>query len=124
MFGERTLFELFQKVLGSSPDGEAPPSGAEAAARDARYRGFVVSMLDEGLPTFWVAYPVLARVTAQVIEKWVESTSDLARRLVADRHAITLQFGNGVDPGYVTRLQPALSDPHNGRRRVAALTFD
>jgi type 2 lantibiotic biosynthesis protein LanM len=125
LFSERTLYELFQRMLAAPPEGEgSPPAADEDRPKDARYRGFVVSMLDEGLSTFWVAYPVLARVTAQVIEKWVESTNDLSRRLEADRHAITLQFGDGVDPGYVTALEPALSDPHNGRRRVAALTFD
>ena len=123
--GERTFYELFQKVLGVSPDGaERSAPADDAAAGNQRYRAFVYSMLDDGLSTFWVAYPVLARLTALVIEKWVETTNDLAARLEMDHEVIRLQLGGGVDPGCVTALAPALSDPHNGRRRVAALTFD
>ncbi len=121
---ERTLHELFQKVLGASPNGGERTGQTAGAAGDERYRAFVYSMLDDGLSTFWVAYPVLARMTSLMIEKWVETTNDLASRLEFDREAIRLQLGGGVDPGFVTAVAPALSDPHNGRRRVAALTFD
>jgi lantibiotic modifying enzyme len=121
LFAERTVYELFQRLLAAPSDEAAERT---TAAADQRYRAFVVGMLDDGLPTFWVAYPVLARLTALIIEKWVETTSDLVARLEADRQAIRLELGGGVDPGFVTALQPALSDAHNGRRRVAALTFD
>ena len=124
-FSERTLYDLFQKVLGTAPTGgDQQASTSDGTPPNLRYRAFVQSMLDDGLQTFWVAYPVLARIMAQVIEKWVETTNDLVTRLEADRQAIRLQLGGGVDPGFVTALEPALSDPHNGRRRVAALTFD
>ena len=123
VLAERTLYELFQRVVGSSPAGDAP-AAAERPAGDERYRFFILSMLEEGLSTFWVAYPVLARLTAQIVERWVETTDELVRRLEADRDAITRDLAHGVDPGFVTSLEPALSDPHNGRRRVAALTFD
>src|SRR5688572_17377773 len=72
--GERTLHELFQKVLATSPGGGEPAAPPSAGATgNERYRAFVYSMLDDGLSTFWVAYPVLARMTALIVEKWVET---------------------------------------------------
>jgi type 2 lantibiotic biosynthesis protein LanM len=122
VFGERTVFELFRQVTSETPTSSA---SSEAQVReDRKYREFVRSMLDDGLTALFVAYPVLARVTARLMEKWVESTSDLSRRLEADRPEIVRHFAGGVDLGAVASIAPALSDPHNGRRRVAALTFD
>ncbi len=124
LFSERTILELFQRLLAAPAEsGDETPAPVDAGS-DKRYRAFVASMLDGGLPTFWVAYPALARLPAIIIEEWVETTNDLAMRLEADREAIRIELGGGVDPGFVTVIAPALSDPHNGRRRVAALTFD
>lgn len=124
VFAERTLHELFQRLLAGPSDDAANAPVEQHATPDARYRAFITSMLDDGLAAFWVAYPELARLTALIVEKWVETTGDLVSRLEADREAIRLELGGGVDPGFVIALEPALSDPHNGRRRVAALTFD
>ncbi len=54
---------------------------------------------------------------------WVDSTCELLARLDRDRPAIAAAFGAGQDPGPLTWVNPALSDPHHGRRRVSALGF-
>ncbi|MGE5244197.1 MAG: type 2 lanthipeptide synthetase LanM [Betaproteobacteria bacterium] len=119
VFAERTLFTLFRQVAGSRPSGE----GGDTPS-DEKYLAFIVSMLDDSLPALFVAYPVLARVISQVMECWVDSTADLTARLAADRGAIARELGGGSSPGSVVSIAPALSDPHDGRRRVASLTFE
>jgi type 2 lantibiotic biosynthesis protein LanM len=95
--------------------------GADAAPT---YHGFIDSMLEAGLAPLWVAYPVLARQVAMVAACWVESTAELLTRLDADWMALAARFADGGDPGLLTSVMPALSDPHGGRRRVAALGFE
>src|SRR5207302_1875748 len=131
VFAERSVYDLFRQLMAAGAEGAADPAEgssdrkpADAPPGDDRYRAFIISMLDGGLPPFFVAYPVLARHIALLMEKWVETTGDLSKRLDADRHAIAERFSGGADPGSVAAIAPALSDPHHGRRRVAALTFD
>jgi type 2 lantibiotic biosynthesis protein LanM len=59
-----------------------------------------------------------------VAASWVDSTAELLTRLDADWTAIAAHFAHGADPGLLTSVTPGLSDPHGGRRRVAALGFE
>ncbi|MCC7044010.1 MAG: type 2 lantipeptide synthetase LanM family protein [Acidobacteria bacterium] len=88
------------------------------------YHAFIEQMLDGGLVTFFKEYAALARQLATVLASWVHTTAEFYGRLDADRDVIAATFASGADPGVVVRVDPALSDPHHGRRRVCALTFD
>jgi type 2 lantibiotic biosynthesis protein LanM len=92
-------------------------------ASAAGYRGFIEQMLEGGLVSFFLEYAALARQLATVLACWVDATAEFLNRLDADRPAIAAAFAAGADPGIVTGIAPALSDPHHGRRRVCALTF-
>jgi len=95
---------------------------ADAGARDS-YRYFLQQMSQGGLAILFLTYSVLARLLATACDLWVEAVVELVQRLAADRSALIELFNAGVDPGQVTEIQPALSDVHDGRRSVMALTF-
>ncbi|MFN7976715.1 MAG: DUF4135 domain-containing protein [Vicinamibacterales bacterium] len=92
-----------------------------AASRDGEpYHAFARAQLRGGLIEHWLAYPVAARHAATIAGTWCTATAELLARLDADRAAIearTGALGEWID------VTPALSDPHDGRRRVAILTF-
>jgi type 2 lantibiotic biosynthesis protein LanM len=88
------------------------------------YHPFIDQMLGGGLVAFFTEYAALARQLATVLASWVHTTAEFFSRLDADRDLIAATFASGVDPGAVVRVDPALSDPHHGRRRVCALTFE
>lgn len=95
----------------------------DSAARGAHgepYHAFAHAQLRGGLLDFWMAYPVAARHLAIVADTWCACTAELFARLDADRRALETIAG---PLGACTDIAPGLSDPHDGRRRVAILTF-
>ncbi|MDO8834291.1 MAG: DUF4135 domain-containing protein, partial [Vicinamibacterales bacterium] len=97
---------------------------AEASAGTPRpYDAFVSAMLAGGLVPFFDAHPVLARQLAIVAETWVQSTAEFCARLEDDRPDIETMLFGGRPAGSVVAVDPALSDPHDGRRRVVAVRF-
>jgi type 2 lantibiotic biosynthesis protein LanM len=50
--------------------------------------------------------------------------AELLTRLDRDWADLAVRFADGRDPGLLASVTPALSDPHSGRRRVAALDFE
>lgn len=87
------------------------------------YQEFVSDLLTAGLVPLFRDYPVLARMMAQTALRWSEATRELLERLAADRGRISRLFGNGTDLGIVSDVEPGLSDPHHGQRRVVVLSF-
>ncbi|MGI8551694.1 MAG: type 2 lanthipeptide synthetase LanM family protein [Dehalococcoidia bacterium] len=88
-----------------------------------RYNRFARSMLTNGLPSFFREYPVLARLSATVVDQWVATVTEFLLHLERDWPQIGARFLPGHDLGAVTALSPALSDPHQGGRSVIAITF-
>ncbi len=125
-FSELAFYEQFRASLATGHAAGTAPELAAPAEADARrgYQTFVLTMLRGGLSTFFATYPALARQIAIVVERWVEATSELFQRLASDHAAIAERSVGGADLGRVALIEPALSDPHNGRRRVATLRFE
>lgn len=118
-YADTALFEHFRAFIAAAPS----LPGADTAAR-THYDAFLSHMLAGGCVAFFLDHAVLARQLAIVLDRWVETTAEFFARLDADRDAIVQAFCVGVDPGRLAFVAPALSDPHHGRRRVVALTFD
>lgn len=110
-------FRAFADVV-SGESASSTPGGSQ------RYRAFVRATLDDGFSSLVRKYPVLARQIVMVLESWTSSINELLVRLDDDRAAIAASFGEGREPGVIVGVEPGLSDPHHGRRRVAVLTFD
>jgi type 2 lantibiotic biosynthesis protein LanM len=115
-FSELTLLRQFQAVRAARVADAARPTSPDAA-----YRAFVLAHLRGGLVLLWSGYPVLARHFATVLETWTVSTAEFFDRLEADASALAEAFG---PLGPLVAVRPALSDPHNGRRRVAFAEFE
>jgi type 2 lantibiotic biosynthesis protein LanM len=109
--GELAVFEHFRAAM------------ADRADAGDRYRGYVGDVLTGGLDAIVESFPVLARQLSSVTADWVAATRDWFVRLHADRPAIAAAFADGVDPGPVTTVDLALSDPHHGRQRVHAMEW-
>lgn len=96
-----------------------------AAPRTSRgtdvYDAFVRQLLRGGLLDVFTAFPVLARQVATMLDTWATATAELLTRATDDRPALEALFGA---LGAVREVSPSLSDPHDGRRRVAFVTFD
>jgi type 2 lantibiotic biosynthesis protein LanM len=87
------------------------------------YLRFVERMRRGRLVPFFREYNVLARILASVTDLWVEATVEFLHRLMTDWSELQQVFGGERDLGQVASVQPAISDPHCGRRMVMALTF-
>ncbi|MEP6994837.1 MAG: type 2 lanthipeptide synthetase LanM family protein [Acidobacteriota bacterium] len=87
------------------------------------YAGFTDGMLGSGLVELCHRYPVLARLLATQVERWIDSTRELFSRLAVDWPLLCRTFCAGADPGPVTAVQTNLSDPHCGGRTVSILHF-
>jgi type 2 lantibiotic biosynthesis protein LanM len=102
--GELALFELFQRHSSSG------------------YRAFVARLLDQGLLPFFLEYPSLARRLAGLTGDWVAATREFLDRF--DEDAPEFASLLGATPGAVVSIEPGVSDPHHGRRRVAIVQFE
>ncbi len=110
--GELVLYESFRAYKDATGKAAGP-----------RYPAFVRSLLAEGgLAAVFKAYPVLGRHLATMVSTWVASTVELVDRLRRDRDAMATAFGDAA-LGEVCAAEPALSDRHDGGRRVSVLTF-
>ncbi len=109
----RSLLERF--LAGELPDGERPK---------VYYQAFVAELRGQGSLRLLESYPVLARLLAQILEAWCDSTVELIERLQSDLALIQTHFQWARRPASVEEIEAALSDPHHGGRLVSALTFD
>jgi type 2 lantibiotic biosynthesis protein LanM len=117
--GTETLFFEFKKFIQINHF----PDHTHSQESKILYSGFLQTLLEDGGVVFFQHYPVLARLIATTIDYWVESTAELIERLQADLSEIGLVFSDTISLGNVKDIETSLSDPHNGRRCVLALTF-
>ncbi len=94
------------------------------AGSTTQYRRFIASMLAGGLSQLLIGYPVLARHLSRVVDTWVDRTTEFGEHLSRDLPTVTALFADGAALGQLARIEPALSDPHDGRKRVIGLEFE
>jgi lantibiotic modifying enzyme len=111
---ERTSYGLALAALGLQ--GESPDSKSVE-------RKFLGEQPSERLFSLFGKFPVLARLWFQLISQWRDQTTELLKRLVADRTALAHAFFGGQPFGPITDLAGGLSDPHNKGRTVMLLQF-
>jgi type 2 lantibiotic biosynthesis protein LanM len=100
--------------------------------KKVHYNAFVQKLLSDGLLTFFQKYPVLGRLSATIIDLWVEGTAEFLQRLEEDQQKIQREFAfpeqlerdNRGGLGKVIRIKTSISDPHCGGRSVIALLFE
>lgn len=103
----------------------APHLHDEQRLQQAARGGFGASPLssDALWPQLAARLPRLTELVATVAEAEAAAAATLLACAERDRAALAARFGDGLDPGPLTAIAIGLSDPHNGRQSVAALTF-
>jgi type 2 lantibiotic biosynthesis protein LanM len=94
-----------------------------ATIPNGQYKLFVEEMLNGGLCSFFLEYPVLARLVATVIDFWVDATSEFLERLASDWSELEQTFQAKSKLDRVVSVKPSLSDRHRQGRSAIALQF-
>lgn len=89
----------------------------------AAYQQFTAWMYQGGLAAFLRTHSFLARLLAITTDLWIDSHVEFLQRLENDWQDIQQMFGGDSEREQVIAIEPALSNPHHGRRSVMALTF-
>jgi type 2 lantibiotic biosynthesis protein LanM len=92
-----------------------------ASGEGALYPRFIATLLGGELAPLCHRHPLWARDLARRLETWTARVREMIERLAADREALAAEFGAGADQ--VVAIEPGLSDPHDGGRRVSILRF-
>lgn len=111
---EQRLQQAARGGFGGLAGGGAASGRATGGATDAR---------DDLWPATAARLPRLEMLVATVAAAEADAAATLLARAERDRSALGARFGDGGDPGPLTAIALGLSDPHNGRQSVAALTF-
>jgi type 2 lantibiotic biosynthesis protein LanM len=68
-------------------------------------------------------YPVLARLLATTVERWLDTSLEFLEHLATDRASLGVAFGGGKALGDLMEMQGGVSDSHRGGRGVLLLRF-
>ena len=118
----RALYVEFKSFVSHhDPDLARADPDEFADPPTALYEAFVDAMVQGGVRDLCLEYPVLARQLVEVTDQWVEATTELVRRIEADRRALADRFG--VE-GPVTRLEPLANDTHARGRTPVRVEFE
>jgi type 2 lantibiotic biosynthesis protein LanM len=95
------------------------------ATPQERFHAFSTTWFREphALAAFLQEYPVLARLVASTVERWLDTSLEFLGRIAADRALISQAFLGGRDVGPLTETQLGVSDSHRGGRGVILLGF-
>lgn len=99
------------------------PTAQEESGEQVAYHRFLLAMRQGGLADTLDIYGELKRLLTTTCELWIAANVEFVQRLEADQSLLAQTFAAGEPLGTVIQIQPALSDPHAGRRCVMALTF-
>lgn len=98
-----------------------PAFGLSALFPEQRAAKFIHEAWREA--SFFRNYPVAARMCGVLVELWISFLAEFAGRFASDRAALGDTMFGGEDPGSITGLDCALSDPHEGGRSVLIAHF-
>ncbi|WP_428261349.1 type 2 lanthipeptide synthetase LanM family protein [Haliangium sp.] len=92
---------------------------------EERFGGFVAGLsAPERALGLLREYPVLARLLAQTVRTWADTSIELLERLAADWPQIRAAYCQGEDPGRWSEISSDLGDLHGGGRAVRSLRFE
>lgn len=118
-----TLHAAFLRQTSQDQASSGEPAVQQPVDESAAYRQFTVWMYQGELAMLLHSHSFLARLLASTTARWIESYVEFLHRLEGDWLDIQHTFGGDPEQEQVIAIEPALSDPHHGRRSVMALTF-
>ena len=86
----------------------------------ALYEEFLANLGEGGWDQLLAERPVLDRLVTLTTERWRATVTELFERLARDADTLSATFGVTGAP---TQVRLGISDPHNGGRTAAVLTF-
>ncbi|WP_330204442.1 type 2 lanthipeptide synthetase LanM family protein [Cyanobacterium sp. Dongsha4] len=89
-----------------------------------KYKQFLDNLLSDNLVSFFEKYSVLGKLSAILINYWVEANQEFITRLNNDLPEIERLFSSDKPLKQVIDIQVGLSDSHERGRSVIALKFD
>ena len=114
--GEQALYQRYCQFRSNSPN---LTNQNDRSLLDQ----FIVDSLQNELISLFRPYPVLARQVCRLVDTWIDCSAELLNRLHSDRSEISRLFNQKKPLGMLDEVKPALSDRHEGGRRVTALSF-
>lgn len=87
------------------------------------YFNFLKEMKSK-IVSFYKEYPILAKLTALSIEKWVDNQSEFLQRLGVDQINLNRCFATNGQLGQVKSVEAFYSNRHHLGRPIFILTFD
>ena len=118
------LFPEFQQHMSESLGAAGLAGKDENLPDDHYYQLFAKKLLSDRLQSFFARYPMLARITANLLHQHIGAFTRFLQRLSADRAALPGHFGLDGDPGKVSKMGLGVSDPHKGGEGVMILSFE
>ena len=97
---------------------------ANAVAQNGSYRNFVVERGEDGLRSFFLRFPVTARLVAETVLQWMEFVGEFLARLRHDLARLEAKFHAAAPAGKLRFIEAGLSDPHDHGRSVLILGFE
>lgn len=116
------LLAAFDRVRPMDPVLMARLVGVTGAEQRDHYERFVQDLARGGLEDFLCEYAVAARLAGTTLRNWISSTCALLARLDRDADEIAGMMGEINGAFRIDRIDPRLSEPHDGGQRVVALT--
>ncbi|WP_440770874.1 type 2 lanthipeptide synthetase LanM [Natronorubrum sp. DTA28] len=114
----KTFVTVTDETLASTDPGqfEEPPT--------AYYEEFVRGLLDTGLKTLCLEYPVFSRLLMLRIRQWKDALLEVESRLKRDYDRLIETFSLEEPPGDVRELEPLADDTHGDGRAILRVTFE
>ncbi len=112
-------FQIYKTVRSAFPAEKHAPQQAS----DVLYLRFIGSHPEDRLQKLFDEFPGLAELCGVLVKNWLAAVGEFLARLQADRRELCARFPSGSFTCPVAKLQPGLSDPHNGGRSVVRLNF-
>lgn len=84
---------------------------------------FATYLEEDGWAALRARLPRLEPLVTGIVDREVAAAAEVLDRAARDAPALAAHFGDGTPLGPLTAVALGLSDPHHGRRTVAALTF-
>ena len=118
------LFQLLSRTLVLELNLAAREGRLAGEAPEERFTAFVRSLEPPGSALAVLAqYPVLARLAAEAVERWVSCSLEFLEHLAADWETLRAAYFRDGDPGELMEVEGGLGDSHRGGRAVQVAVF-
>lgn len=115
--------ESFQAYLNEQLGPEGLANKSAALPEDHYFQQFAQQFNQQGWIQFFNHYPLLARISANILLQHIQAFERFLRRLENDLPQFTDTFGWENSPQEIASLSMGISDPHKGGEGVMIVRF-